>query len=201
MSNQKGQGNGGRRRNRKSRYLKALCFACPWSSLNLVLSHILPKLKEKVRLMVEKWPKKGIWTIPGRLPPLCRLYSVHREGITHLPLVGSIPCFIKCSPHGEQGEKLVMSPWHSKCREGPDSLFPATIIILLFYPVAFSCKMHTKSMFRKQRSDYTSVTISKTFLSLLHSPPTLLFHETWLCFHRRKQELSPLLFHLPFLCK
>lgn len=149
--------------------------------------------------MVEKWPKRGIWTIPGSLLPPHGLDSIHRGGIAHLPLVGSVSCFLKHSPHWEQRAKWVMSPWHNNCREGPDSLFPAPEVILLIYPITVSCKMHTKSMFSKQRSDYTSSNISKTLLFLLHSPPLLLIHETWLCFHRREEELSLLLFHLLFL--
>lgn len=87
-------------------------FTCPSSSLNIVLSPILPKLNEKVNLTAEKWPKEGIWTCPGKLPQLHGLYSSHRGGISHFSLVGSVPCFIKGSPpeNREQNEWCLPSP-------------------------------------------------------------------------------------------
>lgn len=82
-----------------------IIYACLSLSLELVLSPILSKVKEKISLMIKNQPEKGIQALPGRLPALHRLYSIHKGAIAYLPLVGSVPCSLKSSPQTEQGAK------------------------------------------------------------------------------------------------
>lgn len=88
--------------------------------------------------MFEKWSKKGIWTIPGRLSPY-KLYSLNRGGISQSPSCWFCPMFHKDSPHWEQGVKQLMSPSSSNCREGTASLFPMgpsqnhTVVLFSFH--------------------------------------------------------------------